>query len=160
MKLICGSPKGSEYEMNRYACVFGLSNGSDKDGLRKGDRARDAEIESERKREREAKKGRCRELVWPHDLHIGVILSFEEVIAAVRSHHIFINRELDFPPELAVLLWAHGQSETHQKDPSRKVSQHEKENWTWNFLGCETLRRQEQVSLESSSTISRDMACN
>lgn len=50
-------------------------------------------------------------MVEPHDLHIGVVLASEEVVAAVRSHHVFIHRELNLPPELAVLLRAHGQPE-------------------------------------------------
>lgn len=45
----------------------------------------------------------------PHDLHVGVVLASEEMVAAVGSHHVFIHRELDLPPELAVLLRAHGQ---------------------------------------------------
>lgn len=46
--------------------------------------------------------------VRPHDLHVWVILSSEEVVAAIRSDHVFIHRELDLSPEFAVLLGAHG----------------------------------------------------
>lgn len=50
----------------------------------------------------------------PHDLHVGVVLASEEVVAAVGSHHVFVHRELDLPPELAVFLRAHGQpGKTH-----------------------------------------------
>lgn len=52
----------------------------------------------------------------PHDLHVGVVLASEEVVAAVRSHHVFVHRELDLSPELAVFLRAHGQpEETHSR---------------------------------------------
>lgn len=51
-----------------------------------------------------------KDLVRPHNLHILVILSSEELVAPVCSDHIFIHGELDFPPELAVLFWAHRQS--------------------------------------------------
>lgn len=51
----------------------------------------------------------------PHDLHVGVVLSSEEVVAAVGPHHVFVHRELDLPPELAVFLRAHGQPEETQK---------------------------------------------
>lgn len=58
-------------------------------------------------------------VVWPHDLHIRVVLASKKVVAAVRSHHVFIHRELDLSPELTVLLRAHGQPEKnsykHQK---------------------------------------------
>lgn len=56
-------------------------------------------------------------MVRPHALHIGVILSSEEIVAAVCSHHVFIHCELDLSPEFAVLLWAHGQSEKDTPTP-------------------------------------------
>lgn len=58
-------------------------------------------------------KVRMVEGVAPHDLHVGVILSSEEAVAAVRPDHVSIHCELHFSPELAVLLWAHGQSARH-----------------------------------------------
>ncbi len=45
----------------------------------------------------------------PHDFYIGVVLSSKEHVASISSDDIFINSELDLPPELAVLLWTHGQ---------------------------------------------------
>lgn len=46
------------------------------------------------------------------------------MVAAVRSHHVFIHCELDLSPELAVLLRAHGQPEEEEgggkKIPERK----------------------------------------
>lgn len=51
--------------------------------------------------------------VRPHDLHVGVVLSSEEAVAAVRPHHVPVHSELHLPPELAVLLRAHGQSAKH-----------------------------------------------
>ena len=47
----------------------------------------------------------------PHYLHVGVVLPPEEVVAAVRPHHVLIHSELDLPPELAVFLGSHGQPE-------------------------------------------------
>lgn len=66
----------------------------------------------------EEKEEGGRDMVWPHDLYVGVILSSEEVIAAVCPHHIFIHGELDLPPELTVLLRAHGQSREPGKRPA------------------------------------------
>lgn len=63
------------------------------------------------KQEENQAKGRL--VIAPHDLHIGVVLSSEELVAAVCSHHVFIHRELDLSPELTVLLRAHGQSEKY-----------------------------------------------
>lgn len=81
---------------------------TDGEGERDGDRDRGGGAE---KRSR-----KWTEIVWPHDLHIGVVLSSEEVVAAVCPHHVFVHRELDLPPELAVLLRAHGQpKKIHKK---------------------------------------------
>ncbi len=51
----------------------------------------------------------------PHDFYIGVVLSSKEHVASISSDDIFINSELDLPPELAVLLWTHGQPVETQK---------------------------------------------
>lgn len=82
-------------------------------------------------------------MVWPHDLYIGVILSSEEVIAAVRSHHVFIDRELDLSPELTVLLRAHGQSEETHKHPAEAEKLEKKRNLQLkvNFLSYDGLNR-------------------
>lgn len=67
--------------------------------------------------------GRVKRLA-PHDLHVGVVLASEEVVAAVGSHHVFVHRELDLPPELAVFLRAHGQPEkTHTIDATEILEQ-------------------------------------
>lgn len=64
-------------------------------------------------RDQECKKRKEVQKAKPHDLHIGVILSSEEIIAAVCSHHVSIHCELDLSPEITVLLRAHGQSEKY-----------------------------------------------
>lgn len=76
------------------------------------------EIKSAKKRRK--KRQKKEKVVRPHDLHIGVILSSEELVAAVCSHHVFIHCELDLSPELAVLLWAHGQSEKYTPTPGKR----------------------------------------
>lgn len=79
--------------MNKVCLCAGLRDGDDEDGLDRGGR-----------QQRVGGGG-----VRPHDLHVGVVLASEEMVAAVGSHHVFIHRELDLPPELAVFLRAHGQ---------------------------------------------------
>lgn len=80
---------------------------TDGEGERDGDRDRGGGIKK--------KSRKWTEIFWPHDLHVRVVLSSEEVVAAVCPHHVFVHRELDFPPELAVLLRAHGQPEKIHK---------------------------------------------
>ena len=68
------------------------------------------EREIERAGVRETERPRERKIFpRPHDLHVGVVFSSEEEVAAVRPHHVLVHRELDLPPELTVLLRGHGQ---------------------------------------------------
>lgn len=86
----------------------------------KSERDRDGDQECKKKKKKEGEAAKEREVVRPHDLHIGVILSSEELVAAVCSHHVFIHCELDLSPELAVLLRAHGQSEKYTPTPGKR----------------------------------------
>lgn len=52
----------------------------------------------------------------PHDLDVRVVLSSEEHVAPVSPDHILIHRKLHLPPELTVLLRAHGQPRRRDDD--------------------------------------------
>lgn len=46
----------------------------------------------------------------PHSLHIGIVLSSEELVTPVCPHNILIHCELNSSPEIFLSIRAHGDS--------------------------------------------------